>query len=122
MVCFTQENTPDADAYAKYASKYYGKKRTSRFDDIQADIDRIEEEYRREANKLATMMANYVMGQKNIHVRQQKTKLQQEAALFDMLLRQIEADRKAILSTKTKLVSVWNKEAHHKKMKELFAY
>jgi hypothetical protein len=121
MVCFTQENTPEA--YTKYASRYYGKKQqTTRFEEIQADINRIEQEYRREANNLITMMANYVMGQKNIHVQQQKTKLQEEAALFDMLLRQIEADRKAILGTKTKPVSVWNKEAHHKKMKELFAY
>ena len=88
-------NTPDT--YVKYASWYYGKKDSKPLDNIQAYINSIEEEYRREANKLVTMMANYVMSQKNIHVQKQKSKLQKESAVFDSILRQIEADRKAIL-------------------------
>jgi arsenate reductase-like glutaredoxin family protein len=108
----TGEATPES--YAEYASWYYGKK-NEHLDDIQTAIDDL-------ANELATMMANKVMCLKNIHVQQQKAKLQQEAALFDTLLRQIEVIRKPILDTKTKSDSVWNKEAHRKKMKERFAY
>ncbi len=92
--------TEDAsETYMKYASLYYGNTQTNRFDEIQADLDILEEEYRREANKFATMMTNLVMQQKNNYVRRQKIQLQKDAAKFDSTLRQIEADRKAILSS-----------------------
>ena len=92
--------TEDAfETYIEYASLYYGNTQMNRFDEIQADIDILEEEYRREANKLAIMMTNHVMQQKNNYVRQQKIQLKNDAAKFDSTLRQIESDRKAILSS-----------------------
>jgi hypothetical protein len=115
----TEQNTPES--YVEYSSFYYRKPQM-----LVDDLVNIQEEYYREANKLATMMANNVMRQKNMYIQQQKAKIVEDAAVFDILLRQIEAGRKAILSTrsstKTNMTSVWNKEAHRKKMKELFVY